>query len=289
MACFVGIIMKTMVGINNSNSKVEPELVGLSEEVLKRLHSLPNETTMPSPIRTQNCHFATSEGRRLYQEDQVTCDVNLTFPLLGSDGLEDVKVGAVAVFDGHMGCVASEMAANGFLDKLMLKHNSSIEQSSNAKELLKSSLVTTIHDIDAEFSEANAASLGGLFAKELTRDHNAHSSDERARIEASGGVFTFVRNFTPLLNGHFPMTRAIGDVPLKRYGIIADPEITDWLSLTSKDKFLVVSSDGILHRSTPQQVCDFLNEVEDHSDPSLLAQQLIQKAYFHRRLHFYCW
>ncbi|KAM3222936.1 putative protein phosphatase 2C 76 isoform X1 [Capsicum annuum] len=288
---------------------------------------------MPSPIRTQNCHFATSEGRRLYQEDQVTCDVNLTFPLLGSDGLEDVKVGAVAVFDGHMGCVASEMAANGFLDKLMLKHNSSIEQSSNAKELLKSSLVTTIHDIDAEFSEvalenniysgstavvalihdnhvlvanvgdskvflcsqknisheADAASLGGLFAKELTRDHNAHSSDERARIEASGGVFTFVRNFTPLLNGHFPMTRAIGDVPLKRYGIIADPEITDWLSLTSKDKFLVVSSDGILHRSTPQQVCDFLNEVEDHSDPSLLAQQLIQKAYFHRRLHFYCW
>ncbi|KAF3613206.1 hypothetical protein FXO38_36385, partial [Capsicum annuum] len=62
-------------------------------------------------------------------------------------------------------------------------------------------------------------------------------------------------------------------------GIIADPEITDWLSLASKDKFLVVSSDGIFERLTPQEVCDFLNEVEDHSDASLLAQQLIQKAY----------
>ncbi|MCD7461473.1 hypothetical protein HAX54_046190 [Datura stramonium] len=64
-----------------------------------------------------------------------------------------------------------------------------------------------------------------------------------------------------------------------RYGIIANPEMTDWISLTSKDEFLVVSSDGIFERLTPQEVCDFLNEVEDHSDPSLLAQQLIQKAY----------
>uniref|UniRef100_M1C0H4 Protein phosphatase 1K, mitochondrial n=2 Tax=Solanum tuberosum TaxID=4113 RepID=M1C0H4_SOLTU len=75
------------------------------------------------------------------------------------------------------------------------------------------------------------------------------------------------------------MTRAIGDVPLKKYGIIADPEVTDWLSLTSKDEFLVVASDGIFESVTPQAVCDFLNEVEDYSNPSLLAHQLIQKAY----------
>ncbi|PHU12956.1 hypothetical protein BC332_19886 [Capsicum chinense] len=180
--------MKTMVGINNSNSKVEPELVGLSEEVLKRLHSLPNETTMPSPIPTENCHFATSQGRRLYQEDQVTCNVNLKFPLLGRDGIEEVAVGAVAVFDGHIGHVASQMASDVFLDKLMLK------------------MLIQYSDLCSEISS------GGLLAKELTRDHN-----ERARIEASGGVFTFVRNDVPLLNGHFPMTRAIGDLPLKRY------------------------------------------------------------------------
>ena len=113
----------------------------------------------------------------------------------------------------------------------------------------------------------------------MTRDHNAHRLDERARIEASGGVLKFIPNYVPLLMGHFPMTRAIGDVPLKRYGVIANPEMTDWLSLTSKDEFLVVASDGISERLTPQEVCDFLNDVEDHSDPSLLAQQLIQKAF----------
>ncbi|KAJ8567584.1 hypothetical protein K7X08_019792 [Anisodus acutangulus] len=80
--------------------------------------------------------------------------------------------------------------------------------------------------------------------------------------------------------GHFPMTRAIGDVPLKQYGSIATPEVTDWLHLTSKDESLVVASDGILESSSPQKVCDFLNEVEDHpSDTSLLAQQFIQKAF----------
>ncbi|KAH0670795.1 hypothetical protein KY285_025060 [Solanum tuberosum] len=281
---------------------------------------------MSIPTPTQNCHFATSQGRRSYQEDRVTCDLNFTIPLSGGGDIEEVMIGAVAVFDGHIGSSASNMAARIFLDKFMLNlNNNSIEQSSDLKEILKSSLVTTINDIDAEFTKARtilvafeyhlyagstaliynnhvlvanvgdskaflcyqkeishengAASLGGLFAKELTSDHNAHRLDEKARVEASGGVFKSILDFVPLLMGHFPMTRAIGDVPLKRYGIIADPEVTDWLSLTSKDEFLVVASDGIFESVTPQAVCDFLNEVEDYSNPSLLAHQLIQKAY----------
>lgn len=322
IACFVGILTNLKL---TTKSKVElrPESEEKwMEEILRLVNSIKNRTVF---IPTQNCHLATSEGRRSYQEDRVTCDLNLKIPLLGRDRLEEVTVGAVAVFDGHIGSTASEMASKNFLDKFMLKLNNSIEPSSNLKELLKSSLVTTINDIDAEFSEValkynlyagstavvaliydnhvlvanvgdskaflcsqkkisheaseGAASLGGLLAKELTRDHNAHRLDERARIEASGGVLTFFRNYVPLLMGHFPMTRAIGDVPLKRYGVIANPEMTDWLSLTSKDEFLVVSSDGIFERLTPHAVCDFLNEVKDHSDPSLLAQQLIQKAY----------
>lgn len=48
---------------------------------------------------------------------------------IGRDGIEEVAVGAVAVFDGHIGHVASQMASDVFLDKLMLKVNGSIEQS----------------------------------------------------------------------------------------------------------------------------------------------------------------
>ncbi|XP_060191045.1 putative protein phosphatase 2C 76 [Lycium barbarum] len=315
IACLVGIV--TNFKVAKSKTELEPESEEkLDEEILRMLRAIPNKT---ESIPTQNCHFASSEGRRSYQEDRVTCDLNLKIPLFGANGLEEVRVGAVAVFDGHIGSAASEMASNIFLHKFLLKLNNSIEQSSNLKELLKSSLVTTINDIDAEFSEAAfkfhfyagstavvaliydnhvlVANVGdskaflcsqkkisqeagtvGLLAEELTRDHNAHRLDERARIEASGGVFKFVHNFVPLLMGHFPMTRAIGDVPLKRYGIIANPEMTDWRSLTSKDEFLVVASDGIFESLAPQEVCDFLN-VKDHSDPSLLAEQLIQKAY----------
>lgn len=121
--------------------------------------------------------------------------------------------------------------------------------------------------------------LGGLRAKELTKDHNAYRLEEKARVEAAGGEFTFIHNYVPLLMGHFPITRAIGAVPMKRYGIIADPEVTDWLSLTSEDEFLVLASRGMFERSTPQAVCDFLNEVEDLSDPTSLAHQLTDKAY----------
>lgn len=53
-----------------------------------------------------------------------------------------------------------------------------------------------------------------LHAEELTRDHHPDREDERARIEASGG---FVRVWgVPRVNGILAMSRAIGDVLLKR-------------------------------------------------------------------------
>ncbi|XP_055831113.1 probable protein phosphatase 2C 51 [Solanum dulcamara] len=175
-------------------------------------------------------------------------------------------------FDGHIGSDASEMASRTFLDKFLLRNY--YEQNSNHMEFLKSSLVKI-----ANFGYSKAFICSKKLAKELTEDHNGHRLDERARIEASGGKFKFSTNSVPLLNGHFPMTRAIGDVPLKKYGIIAIPEVTDWLNLTSKDEYLVVASDGILESLSPQKVCDFLCEAEDHSDLTLLAQQIVQKAF----------
>ncbi|XP_059294790.1 probable protein phosphatase 2C 51 [Lycium ferocissimum] len=317
-----GLIISGLVGIltNPNVSYVtnpkpepdpEPELDPEAEKIAHALLSSLNKKTTTLSNPTQNCHFASIQGRRSYQEDRVTCDLDLNIPFFGpnSGGIEAVKVGAVAVFDGHIGSAASDMASRIFLDKFLLKNYG--EQSSNFTEFLKSSLVDTIEDIDVAFSKAAfeyhlysgstavvalvynnskvlVANVGdskaficsASLAKELTRDHNADRSDERARVEASGGEFTPIYNAPDLLMGHFPMTRAIGDVPLKQYGIIATPEVTDWLQLTSKDEFLVVASDGIFDSLSPQKVCDFLNEAEgQHSDPSVLAQQLIQKAY----------
>nr|XP_016481547.1 PREDICTED: putative protein phosphatase 2C 76 [Nicotiana tabacum] len=276
----------------------------------------PEEKIVPQktkPIPTKSCHFASNKWRRSYQEDRITCDLDLKIPFSGH---KEINIGVVAVFDGHIGEYASEMASKIFLEKFKfhLKNYNGHE----FMEFLKTSLVKTIEEIDTEFSKiaiehelysgstavvaliynnhvlvANVVDskaficskndqrgeLAGDLVNELTRDHNALRLDERARIEASGGKFSRTFNDVPLLNGHFPMTRAIGNVPLKKYGIIATPEVTDWVNLTSKDEFLVVSSDGIFESLSPQKVCDFLNKVEHYSDPSILAKDLILKAF----------
>uniref|UniRef100_A0A0V0I6A0 Putative ovule protein n=1 Tax=Solanum chacoense TaxID=4108 RepID=A0A0V0I6A0_SOLCH len=151
IACIVGTLINVKVA--KSKPEFEPE-AKLMEKLLRDVNSL-KKKTMSIPTPTQNCHFATSQGRRSYQEDRVTCDLNFTIPLSGGGDIEEVRIGAVAVFDGHIGSSASSMAARIFLDKFMVNlNNNSIEQSSDLKEILKSSLVTIINDIDAEFTKA---------------------------------------------------------------------------------------------------------------------------------------
>lgn len=54
-----------------------------------------------------------------------------------------------------------------------------------------------------------------LYAKELTRDHHPDREDEKARIEAAGGVIRVWG--VPRVNGILAVTRSIGDIYLKRY------------------------------------------------------------------------
>jgi serine/threonine protein phosphatase PrpC len=54
-----------------------------------------------------------------------------------------------------------------------------------------------------------------LSSTKLTEDHRPDGADERARIEAAGGSVVNVWG-VPLINGILPMSRAIGNVYLKR-------------------------------------------------------------------------
>ncbi|KAK3193711.1 hypothetical protein Dsin_025021 [Dipteronia sinensis] len=49
----------------------------------------------------------------------------------------------------------------------------------------------------------------------------------------------------PRVNGQLAVSRAIGDLSYKRYGVISAPEVTDWQSLTANDSYLVAASDGV--------------------------------------------
>jgi len=72
----------------------------------------------------------------------------------------------------------------------------------------------------------------------LSRDHKPSYSDERARVEARGGCVIADR-----VGGLLAMTRALGDLALKKY-ISAEPEVTEQV-LVPEDEFLLLASDGL--------------------------------------------
>ncbi|GAB2282328.1 hypothetical protein Dimus_016874 [Dionaea muscipula] len=341
-----------------------------------------------SQSRTSRCQSAILQGRRRYQEDRTLCAVDLRIPFPGATGLKEAVVGIVAIFDGHNGSEASDMASKLLMEYLSLHTYflldatfSSIlkrvgvrlpnhederfflpthkdgEQTNHffddgrfkltwpeifadtfRLEILKESLLRTVADIDATFSkeaykynldsgstatvslivdgqilvanigdskallcserfqspvEAKATllrlhrqkrsdgtisrfkgcdnwkmvtsnGLTHLFARELTRDHRPDREDEKLRVEMAGGYVTEWAG-VPRVNGQLAVSRAIGDVSFKRYGVISAPEVSDWQPLTANDSYLIVASDGIFEKMSPQDVCDLLWEVQNNN------------------------
>ncbi|KAI3449682.1 hypothetical protein Pfo_006347 [Paulownia fortunei] len=302
---------------------------------------------------TRNCHFATLQGHREYQEDRVTCNVDMKLPFSGEGGPEEITVGIAAIFDGHGGEEASEMASTKlsnyfFMHVVFTAYNRALPSNKENHELhtikssqtsppvidhhslrpiLEEALLRTIQDIDSEFSkealdkgyisgstativllingeflvanvgdskallcsqkvlshhDAEGGSLREVYAEELTRDHHPDREDEKARIEAAGGFVS--KSSVPRVNGILAVSRAIGDVYLKRYGVTADPEVTGWRRFTSENSYLVVSSDGIFETLTPQNVCDIVHDKaskssSEHVTASSLPDWIIRHAF----------
>ncbi|CAL9766648.1 unnamed protein product [Musa acuminata subsp. burmannicoides] len=326
-----------------------------------------------------NCQAALHQGRRRSQEDRIVCALGMRIPFIGRTGIKELDVGLVAVFDGHNGAEASDMASKLLVeyfllhlyflldgiysvvlkksnDKLTYGENSmvfeivSLEKTENwhfpdpersnwiparifdrtfHMEILKESLLRTIQDIDATFSKETlqknlesgstatvvlivdgdvlAANVGdskallcteGLrhhnrkgnlsrinrqrrsknaifpvgqngqlelatnggpnyFVKELTVDHHADREDERSRIEAAGGYVVEWAGVVRV-NGELAVSRAIGDMAFKNYGVVSTPEMTDWQQITRNDSYLIAASDGVFEKLTMQEVCDLL-------------------------------
>ncbi|XP_057965687.1 uncharacterized protein LOC131156200 isoform X3 [Malania oleifera] len=333
--------------------------------------------------RTIACQSAIHQGRRRSQEDRTLCALDVHIPLLGSMGITEVTVGIVAVFDGHNGAEASEMASKLLLEyfvlhtyflldatySVLLKKSMArlpnvgdhdvlnwgeelhrrgsdlarfkftlpeLSDGSFHLDILKESLLRAIHDIDVTFStdalrnnldsgstatviliadghilvanvgdskalmcsekflspaEARAKSfrlyrqqrssgaissvkdyaklkvtsnrLAHFFVKELTSDHHPDRDDERFRVESAGG-YVLEWGGVSRVNGQLAVSRAIGDVSFKGYGVTSAPEVTDWKALTTNDSYLVAASDGIFETLSPQDLCDILWELHNH-------------------------
>ena len=81
--------------------------------------------------------------------------------------------------------------------------------------------------------------------KKLTREHWPSDINERLRVEEAGGEVTTDGQDTLRVQGRLNMTRSIGDIELKEYGVIACPDITRRSLKHGKDNFLAILSDGI--------------------------------------------
>ncbi|PIM98209.1 Serine/threonine protein phosphatase [Handroanthus impetiginosus] len=295
---------------------------------------------------TRNCQFAMLQGHREYQEDRVTCNLDMKLLFSGEGTPEETTVGIAAIFDGHGGDEASEMASRKFLDyfsmhavftayKRALPSNNENHETNKVERMdhhsllpiLEEALLRTIQDIDSEFSkealdkgyisgstatiallvngqflvanvgdskallcsektashhDTEGTSSGEVYIEELTRDHHPDREDEKARIQSAGG-FVSERGI-PRVNGILAVSRAIGDVYLKRYGVTADPEVTGWRAFTPENSYLVVASDGIFETLTTKNVCDLVHDKasrfsSEHVSSSSLADWIIRHAF----------
>lgn len=335
--------------------------------------------------QTPNCQSSMLQGRRAHQEDRTVCALDLRIPFPGQMGVKEVSVGMIAVFDGHNGAEASEMASKLLLEYFFLhiyflldgiysfpfkkssdrllhrKQHDVIFQGLNLdkdleshrikliypqifngafhKEILKESLLRTIRDIDATFFKeayknnlesgstativliadgqilvANVGDSKALLCserflstqefkgtlsklhrrrrrnnavslmrenensklvtsgrstyfcvRELTEDHHPDRDDERTRVEAAGG-YVIEWGGVPRVNGELALSRAIGDVSFRSYGVIPVPEVTDWQPLTGNDSYLVAATDGVFEKLTTQDICDILWDVHMHGN-----------------------
>eukprot|EP00250_Pteridium_aquilinum_P021466 c25134_g1_i2 orf=1085-2527(-) len=112
----------------------------------------------------------------------------------------------------------------------------------------------------------------GVCVKMLSSDHRPDRPDEKLRIEASGGFVT--GGSLPRVNGLLAVSRSIGDIDLRRYGVISEPELSGWHQISDDDKFLILASDGIFEKLSPQEVCNVLHALGLEQDLTSIMDRL---------------
>lgn len=141
-------------------------------------------------------------------------------------------------------------------------------------------LIANVGDSRAVLGRCDTARKGGLKAVELTSDQKPSRADEKQRILGMGGKvdqLTF-----PVWNqngsvrlmrggpervmdasgfGGLAMSRSFGDLSLRPF-VSSLPEVSE-RKLDSKDRFLVLGSDGVWDQMSSQEAVDIASRVAD--------------------------
>ena len=253
----------------------------------------------PIPILTKELVGKYSDrGRRPYQEDRYTI----------SEPLPNLL--ALAIWDGHGGPEAAEWCANHFEKFFLHRISKQIEKEGTLEGNLEEALKETLLDLDVGFcrhwqsnpsrpspgTTATVALIRGGYElvvghigdciallsreqkpKKLTREHWPSDIAERLRVEEAGGEVTADGQDTLRVQRRLNMTRSIGDVELKEYGVIALPDISRRSVKHGKDNFLAILSDGIV---TALNLEEIVNIALACDSPQAAASRIVDQAIY---------
>lgn len=119
----------------------------------------------------------------------------------------------------------------------------------------------------AHVGDSPAVLWSGGKTTPLINPHKPNRADERERIEQIGGKVSRQRGDVWRVQGTLAVSRAFGDRDLRRYGVIAVPEVNKYTLSAKSGDFLLLASDGLFEEITFKDAISFVNTALEQGDP----------------------
>ncbi|KAK4290965.1 hypothetical protein Pmani_036182 [Petrolisthes manimaculis] len=244
---------------------------------------VPVPLVLPSDVGTSSIM-----GKRPYQEDRYVVET------LSNNIL------CVGVFDGHGGNECSQYCythLKSVLSEELTRHHDLQTVLHNTFHTLHTRYTHWVHTYKQGYRSGTTACVsllrGGVELAlahvgdsrailcrsggqpvNLTADHCPSLIAEKNRIVSSGGTVTTDNIGRHLVNDTLSMSRSLGDLHLKPYGVIPLPDTRTLRVKHGKDAFLLHITDGINFVLTSEEACDIINQTEDpHQAAIVLTEQ----------------
>ena len=162
------------------------------------------------------------------------------------------------------------------------------------KNLLKKLYTANLGDSRAIIIKHQQSSSGkedkNIWSYEaLSRDHTPSETDEAERIIQYGGEIQKIQNEDGTFEGPLrifkkneegpglAMSRSFGDSEGENLGIIAEPEVKEYL-IKKDDKALIIASDGLWEYTSNEEVVDIVKKLWEQKDVDKIVNELYKAS-----------
>ncbi len=202
------------------------------------------------------------------------------------------NISLFAIFDGHNGANVSEFLSKNFhkfllqnLKKFNFKIEESINQSfididkylknlNNTKDTGSTATVVIIDNkilYCANVGDSRCYYVSNNKLNQLTKDHNCNDIEEVKRVEKSQGKVFMHRVF-----GVLQLTRSIGDLDLKDFGVICTPFVSKQ-KINKDSQFCILASDGVWDQMKTEEIEEYLKN-NNNLDSQKLCNYLVDTS-----------